>query len=122
MSIVSDVLKHIPFTTEDMISDEVFSYSIKNYIANALSELMQNGIGTPVDLFGETDPEWDDFFSGQELCKVGIPMAKDYVYIQVLILFDTPQPGTLALLKDKSRESLIRARLEFESDLWKPII
>lgn len=122
MSIVTDVLNHIPFTTEDMISDNVFTYSIKNYIAMSLSELMQNGIGSPVDLYGEKDPEWDEFFRGQELCKVGIPMAKDYVYIQTLILFDTPQPGTLTLLKDKAHESLFRARLEFESNLWKTIM
>lgn len=118
--IFKDVIAHIPFTTED-VNDSVFSVNIKNYINASLAELNQNGIGVPIDVFDETPPTWDVFFTGQTLCTTGMPLAKQFVYTQVQILFDTPQPGTLKLLQDKATEFMWRARLEFDSDIWKPI-
>lgn len=113
-TIVKDVVKHIPFTTEDMVNDNVFMSGIKNYIILSLSELIQNGIGNHIDVISTPEATWEDFFKDQYLCGSGVDMAKSYVYLQTQIMFDTPQPNTLTLLQDKSKELLYRARLEFD--------
>lgn len=112
-SILEDVLKHLPATTEDMVNDEVFTPTIINHITSGLLILNQNGVGRYVDLVADQYQTWDNFFYGQT-GNIGIPAAKNYLYTHVQILFDPPQPSVLSVLEKTRDEYLWRARLEFD--------
>ena len=114
MSILSDVLAFLPTTTEDVSSNDAFKKNIILHIQTALSTLQQNGVGRSVDIFSDENIDWDDFFDYDEVNQMGRAQAKQYVYLKVQLLFDTPQPGTVSIMEKAMDEALWRSRLEFD--------
>ena len=114
MTILTDVLAFLPTTTEDVTSNDAFKKNIILHIQTALSTLHQNGVGTQVDIFDDDTIEWQTFFGEQFDNKLGQAQAKQYVYLKVQLLFDTPQPGTVTIMEKAMDEALWRSRLEFD--------
>lgn len=114
MTILTDVLAFLPTTTEDVTSNDAFKKNIILHIQTALSTLHQNGVGTQVDIFDDDTIEWKTFFGEQFDNKLGQAQAKQYVYLKVQLLFDTPQPGTVTIMEKAMDEALWRSRLEFD--------
>lgn len=112
VTIFNDVVSAIPTTSVEVMTDTVYASSIKLHIANALATLVQNGVGKSVNMFGEKEPTWDDFFGLDNDKETA--HAKTFVYLQTQILFDPPQQHVLENLAKHAEESLWRARLEYD--------
>lgn len=115
MSILTDVLKYIPTTTDDVFTIEAVEANVCLHIDTALGVLRQNGIGLDVITSGNKDADWDDFFGNDDSEAVYKSFAKSYVYIKAQLLFDTPQPSVVTLMEKAAEEFLWRARLEFDN-------
>lgn len=105
--------KKILGITEDY---EVFDPDVIMFINSALGTLNQLGIG-PEDGFSISDaaPTWVDFLGTDKRLE----MAKQYVYLQVRVVFDPPDTGWLADAFAKQIEQLgWRLNVVRESDAW----
>lgn len=114
MTILKDVLAFLPTTTEDVASNNAFKKNILLHTQTALATLHQNGVGQVVDVLSNDDISWDDFFGDDFKDDMGCAFAKQYVYLKVQLLFDTPQPGTASIMEKSADEALWRARTEFD--------
>lgn len=114
MTILSDVVKFIPTTTDDVLTNDAFKKNILLHINTALSTLQQNAVGKTVDVLSNEDTTWEDFFGDEFQDHMGQAQSKQFVYLKVQLLFDTPQPGTVTIMEKAIDEALWRARLEFD--------
>lgn len=109
------MIKYVPTTSQDMLSDEVFKANIVMNIDTALATLVQNGFGNDEGLSVREDDtlEWEEFFN-ENVNSVAESFARQYVYTQVQLLFDTPAGNIVSILEKSAEQSLWRARLEVE--------
>lgn len=114
MTILQDVVNFLPTTTEDVLTNDAFKKNILLHITTALSTLNQNGVGKPVDILSDDTIDWDDFVTDTHVN--GMVFAKQYVYLHVQLLFDTPPPSTATIMEKAMAESLWRCRLEFDNE------
>lgn len=118
--IIEDVAKHLPFAAElDLTTDDQFYNPLINYINISLGVLNQNGVGSILGVNNPAkDMTWKDFMnrgaSGAFDQSLATQSAKSFTYLNVQLLFDTPQSSTAAILEKSRDEYLWRARMELE--------
>ena len=90
--------------------ESYFDSDLIDYINSAFTKLWQLGVGPqdePFKITGESET-WDDFDCEFE-------MVKEYVYLDVLTVFDTPQNSTvLQAYKDRKFEDEWRLNIMSE--------
>lgn len=99
---------------EDENSIDGFRGPISIVIDGALNDLVQNGVGHYVSVLTNPDTTWDYFFNDGGLKERS--SALQYVYVRVLLEFDSPNPNVVSILKERSQELLWRARQDFDKD------
>lgn len=91
--------------------DTSFDGELTMHINSALSDLVQNGVGTPLIIKG-VDDEWNSFKKeGQEPEDAYMfGQVKQYVYLKTKLLFDPPPPSTVQYVDQAVKELLWRLR------------
>lgn len=102
-SILEDIKKQIGFDP----SYTVFDPDLILLINSEFATLYQAGVGPADKAFRITGPSetWDEFFEG----KTDLESVKDYIFLQVKIIFDPPANSfVLDAYKAKAEELLWR--------------
>ena len=97
-------------------SDDLFDTDLIVLIDGALSTLYQNGVGTPYPnrINNDKNLSRDKFFNNDIIHDRG--NAIQYVVLKTKLLFDPPLPATINAIVESNKESLYRARMEFDDN------
>lgn len=110
-SILTDIKKLLSITQDNTEFDKDIVFHINTAFAN----LRQMGVG-PKDGFRITgeDEKWTDYYDDKDFTD----NIKDYIYINVRLVFDTPQAsGMKDALEYQLDEIAYRIRLQWDDEM-----
>lgn len=91
------------------LDDSSFNKDLIIYVNGALDTLAQVGVGTSLE--ADDQSKWSLFIEDPEPATLG--MIRQYVCLNVKVLFDPPPPSTRDVLVNRMNELLWRLQLQY---------